>query len=273
MIKQNFKALNNIIFFILLLFSSSLYSLEKYDYSYDFSEQIVILKNDEKIIEIDSFLTNESKFAIVGNIDSKYFCYIKSSKKLYTDLEWAYTNNFGIVLKYKSYYEIYNSNLISHKELIKSDFILPLPFDYILYKNVTEDFQIENLIVSPQNKNWLIYGNIGWFDGGIVFTNSSSNIEVLQGNNTFTTTLYTDYVPMDRYLWLISTDKSVLVDSELNVVYETTEKYEPATSFFNNKAVFVSRNTGDFFLLDIDIKELTKISDYKILKNELYISY
>ena len=73
MIKQNFKALNNIFFFILLLFSSSLYSLEKYDYSYDFSEQIVILKNDEKIIEIDSFLTNESKFAIVGNIDSNYF--------------------------------------------------------------------------------------------------------------------------------------------------------------------------------------------------------
>ena len=97
---QNICRLKKNSFLILfLLLVSFLYGT---DYSYTLTNKLKIYKDDVYLFEVDDYKLTKSKLAFIWKDESCYNCFLIQNNCLIKNIDWAYTNDYGIVFKRNS---------------------------------------------------------------------------------------------------------------------------------------------------------------------------
>lgn len=94
---QNIKALSRFAL-ALLLFCAEVAAFSQ-GYSYDLGDTLRIYKDGNLVAEKEEYLVSNSRLALVWNEDRIYNCYFKRTNLLVQGYDWAFTNDYGVVLK------------------------------------------------------------------------------------------------------------------------------------------------------------------------------
>lgn len=271
---QNIKALSRFAL-ALLLFCAEVAAFSQ-GYSYDFGDTLRIYKDGNLVAEKEEYLVSNSRLALVWNEDRIYNCYFKRANLLVQGYDWAFANDYGVVLKKKSRFELFAPN--ERKRIIKTraKFVIPLPFGNYALQTVSDDFDLKTEIVFKNNRRISVDGNVSCFDGGVVFFNEQKKVEIVTNSGISFEKEARDYVPSGSHICLLfgadlDCRKLEILDSDLNLAFEIDGDYEPATICFDGNIVLIHRPTGFFYLLELPQKRLTKIRSYRIKNRELFV--
>ena len=260
MILRNTKALSKCVAVLLLFWAcaGTACAREK-SYSYQLDDTLRIYDREKLVMEAPKYLVQQSPLAFAWKGGDGFCCYIKESHKLMRKLEWAYTNDYGIVIKTKSYFKTFDRNLRPARSRILCDYMIPLPFGSCALQFVGDDFAMSNVIQFSNHEQVTIAGNISCFDGGVLFINGEKNVELLRADGSSVKTEARDFSGSGGYVWLFYEDQTALFDADLHFLCGLDRKFEPATDFIDGKAVMLDRSTGRVYCFDLLTRELSDI--------------
>lgn len=267
MIQLNIKVLKISLLFIVCFVAGQFYG-ESYHYEFDYS--LKIYDSDSFLFEVQNNALTYSKLAFVWKDKNGYCCYIKEKNILMQNFDWAYTNDFGIILKNKNNFQIYDSHLNKKEEVKDCDFIVPLPFDKYAYQYVDYDYNITNIIVWNNKKTYIVEGNIVYYKGGVVFRNRKNHIVIISDKGEISKNAKSFFAQGDA-LWLFYEHKTELYDSNLQVITEINSSFDNATAFFDGKSVLINHSKGEYYLFNLQNKSIIQIKGYTIVGNNLII--
>lgn len=267
MIQQNIKVLKISLLFIFCLVGTQFYGESYY---YEFNDSLKIYDGNSFLFEIQKNALTYSRLAFVWKDKNGYSCYIKEKNILMQNFDWAYTNDFGIVLKNKNNFEIYDSHLIKKEEIKDCDFIIPLPFDKYAYQYVDYNYNITNIIVWNDKKTYTIEGYVAYYKGGVIFRNRKNHIVIISDKGEIEKKAKSFFAQGDA-LWVFYDHKTELYDSNLQVITEINISFDNATAFFDGKSVLINHGKGEYYLFSLQNKSIIGIKGYRIIGNNLII--
>lgn len=261
MTQQNTKVLRLISLSFLFLLNIELYAREYKNTRYCNNEYLTVYKNNKQLLKIDNYLITESKFGFVGCNEGKYFCYIKDANIFIDGIDWAFTNNYGIALKFHNHFKIYFTANNFIKVKTEADYVIPLADRNLSFMSVDNAFNVKN-IIKLNDEYFEINGNIQCYDGGVIYINDEKNVEILNTRNEILKTNYPWYLASNKYLWLYDDNELILKDDSFMTIFNIEGKYEPLTVFVDGECVV--KNDSMLFIFNSITKKMKEIRDYKI---------
>lgn len=265
------RALSSIVA-TLVFCTTSCVSAEQYSYQLD--ETFRIYHDGQLIAETDSSYVRESSHAFTWgedewNSDAKHYCYLKQTNQFIKDLEWAYTNEYGVALKYKTHFELLDSDLNVKTMETTCGNIYPLPIDGYAMLCIDNDFDIKWMI-KTKNQILTLPEDYSYFDGGVVFTNEKKEIEVLgrDGSRTIVEKKG-NHSGAGQYLWITNINGITLLDSNLTPLFFQKGYFTPLSIFVDGKAILMDRTSITRYLFDVDTQTLTEITDTNLSNSEI----
>lgn len=271
MTQRNTRALSSIVA-MLVLCTTSCVSTKRYSYQLD--ETFRVYHGGQLVAETDSSYVRESSLAFTWGEDewnnaAKHHCYLKRTNQFIKDLEWAYTNEYGVALKYKTHFELLDSDLRVRTVETTCDSIYPLPIDGYAMLFFDNDLVTE-WVIKTKDEVLTLPEDYSCFDGGVVFTNENKEIEVLgrDGSRTIVEERGS-YGVAGRYLWVTNINGITLLDSNLTPVFCQEGYFSPLSIFVDGKAILMDRASATRYLFDVDTRTLTEITDTKLSNSEI----
>ena len=273
MTRLNTRALSSIVV-TLVLCATSCVSAEQYSYQLD--ETFRIYHGGQLVAETDSTYVRESSLAFTWGdnewlIAPPHHCYIKQTNQFFTDLEWAYTNEYGIVLKYKTHFELLDRELRTKTlDMVQNSYrcftIMPVAIDGFAMSLEGDD----GYALQTKDEFFLLWGGYECFDGGVVFKNKDAEIVVLRNDGSRSVLgMRGVFDGAGEYLWVTNTDGITLLDSNLTPVFFQEGYFSPLSIFVDGKAILMDRASAARYLFDVDTRTLTEITDTKLSNSEI----
>lgn len=271
MTRRNTRVLSSVAV-MLVLWAASCASAQRHSYQLD--ETFRVYEGGRLIAEADPSYVRESSLAFTWGEDkwssnARHHCYIKQTGRFVRDLEWAYTNEYGVALKHKTHFELLDSDLRTTTMEITCDSIYPLPIDGYAMLFWDNDFG-GKYVIKTKDEVITLPEDYDCFDGGVVFANRDKEIEVLRRDGSRSIVEKRgSYFAAGRYLWLTDIDGIALLDSDLTLLFFREGYFSPLSIFVDGKAVLMDRASVTRYLFDVETMTLTEITDTSLSDSEI----